>query len=107
MNCNYDANRKIVQRTPYSVPPLKIWRASGRRATNMEAFMKTTKLIIGLVLLILSMGYLYKPNLILRLNDWGKRYIFNDLWVINYRWKTGVLFLVLSLIALYMGITAS
>jgi len=67
--------------------------------------MKTAKVIIGIVLLMLSLGYLYRPSSILKLNDWGKRYIFNDAWVLNYRWKTGVLFLVLALIALYMGIT--
>jgi hypothetical protein len=66
--------------------------------------MKVTKIIIGLILLITSLGYLYRPSFILRINDWGKRYIFNDLWVLSYRWKTGVLFLVLALIALFMGL---
>ncbi len=68
--------------------------------------MKAAKIIIGIILLLISMGFLYKPDTIMKINDLARRYIFNDVWVLSHRGKTGVLFFVLALIALYMGVTA-
>ncbi len=68
--------------------------------------MREVKIFIGIILLFISIGYLYRPNFIIRINEWGRKYIFNDVWVLSHRWEIGGFFLVLSLIALYMGITS-
>ncbi|MFH1784367.1 MAG: hypothetical protein ABH868_05685 [bacterium] len=67
--------------------------------------MKALKIVLGLFLLVASMGFLYRPNIIMKINEIGRDYIFNDVWVISHRWKVGVLLFVMSLIALYMGMS--
>ena len=66
--------------------------------------MKAFKITIGIILLLISIGFLYKPDTIMKINDLARRYIFNDVWVLSHRGKTGVLLFVLALIALYMGL---
>lgn len=65
--------------------------------------MKALKITIGIVLLLISMGFLYKPDTIMKINDLARRYVFNDVWVLSHRGKTGVFLFVLALVALYMG----
>ena len=51
--------------------------------------------------LIISLLYFFKANLVVKLNEWGKRVLFNDEWTIGYRLSVGVFFLIAS-IALFI-----
>ena len=61
------------------------------------------KLLFGLVTLMFSIGYLFRPDLIIKLNDWGRQFIFNDKYILKHRRQVGVFFLVLAFIALFMS----
>lgn len=66
----------------------------------MEIFM----IFIGLIFLSLSLGYLGKHKLIIKLNEWGREYIFTDKWLLTHRRTTGILFLVFAVICLYISL---
>lgn len=65
--------------------------------------MKILKLLAGLVTLLLSVGYLFRPDFIIKINSWGRHFIFNDAYILKQRIKIGVFFLLLAFIALYMS----
>lgn len=67
--------------------------------------MTTLKILCGIIFLLLGLGYLYQPNLILRINAFFRNYLFNDRFLLERR-KWGIFFLLLSFIAFYMGLTA-
>ncbi|MDD5260114.1 MAG: hypothetical protein PHD29_09135 [bacterium] len=69
--------------------------------------MKTLKLLAGLIMLMFSVGYLFRPDLIIKVNDWGRSFVFNDKYIMEHRRKIGVLFLVLAFIAIYMSVSTS
>jgi hypothetical protein len=50
------------------------------------------KFILGLSFLLLSIGYLYRPSWILRLNNWARSLLFNDAHILHYRRRWGLLF---------------
>lgn len=64
------------------------------------------KLLFGFVLFFLAVGYLFYPRLIISLNHFFREYFFNDTFIITRRRRVGLLFLLLSLLGFYMGITA-
>ncbi len=68
--------------------------------------MKTLKLLLGLIMLMFSIGYLFRPDLVIKINDWGRSFLFNDKYIMKYRRKIGVFFLVLAFIAVYMSISS-
>lgn len=68
--------------------------------------MKTLKLLVGVVLLLFSIGYLFRPDLIIKVNDWGRSFVFNDKYIMEQRRKIGVFFLVLAFIAIFMSVSA-
>lgn len=68
--------------------------------------MKILKLLAGLITLLLSIGYLFRPDRILKLNELGRHVIFNDSYVLKHRIRIGVFFLLLAFIALYMSFSA-
>ncbi|NIM02911.1 hypothetical protein GTN66_02000 [bacterium] len=65
--------------------------------------MRLLEILIGLLLLIISVGYLYRPTIIIRFNDWGRKYLFNDQLLITHRKKIGVVLLIIAIIFLYGG----
>jgi hypothetical protein len=67
--------------------------------------MTTLKILCGIIFFLLGLGYLYQPNFILRINVFFRNYLFNDRFLLERR-KWGIFFLLLSVIAFYMGITA-
>ncbi|GEM_PF-1607560 len=67
--------------------------------------MTALKIVCGIIFLLLGFGYLYQPRIILRFNAFFRNYLFNDRFLLERR-KLGVFFLLLSLIAFYMGLTA-
>jgi hypothetical protein len=66
----------------------------------MEAWIK---ILFGLLLLALSLGYLYRPVWILSLNALGRAYLFNDVHVLHYRRRWGIPLFVASSIFLFTG----
>ncbi len=65
--------------------------------------MRLLEVLIGLLLLIISVGYLYQPTIIIRFNAWGRKYLFNDQLLITHRKKIGVILLIISIVFLYGG----
>jgi len=69
----------------------------------MNAFFK---LAVGVVSLLLGLGYLYRPDLIERMNAVLREYILNDAYIALERKKWGTFFLLIAFLFLYMGWTA-
>ncbi|MBL8023090.1 MAG: hypothetical protein JNK54_02255 [Elusimicrobia bacterium] len=61
------------------------------------------KIFIGLFLLGISLAYLYRPTLVLRVNAWARMFLFNDSHLLHYRRKWGLLALLGSVLFLYSG----
>ena len=59
------------------------------------------KLLVGLVLLVVSVAYLYRPILVLRFNDWARTLFFNDSHLLHYRRRWGLLAFLGSILFLY------
>ncbi|MDE2040122.1 MAG: hypothetical protein KGO96_04230 [Elusimicrobia bacterium] len=64
------------------------------------------KIAAGLVCFALGLGYLYRPDLIARLNALIREYLLNDAHIALERGKWGMFFMLLAFLFLYMGITA-
>jgi tetratricopeptide (TPR) repeat protein len=61
------------------------------------------KLLLGLLFLLLSVGYLYRPAFVLSLNAWGRGVLFNDTFILLYRRRFGLFFLAAAVLFLYSG----
>jgi hypothetical protein len=61
------------------------------------------KLGIGFLSLLLGLGYLYRPDLIERMNAVLREYFLNDAYIALERRKWGFFFLLVSFLFLYMG----
>lgn len=61
------------------------------------------KLLIGFVLLGISLAYLYRPTLVLRVNAWGRTLLFNDSHLLHYRRRWGLLAFLGSILFFYSG----
>ncbi|MBI5209572.1 MAG: hypothetical protein HY927_06310 [Elusimicrobia bacterium] len=64
------------------------------------------KVIVGIVFLLLGLGYTYRPGLIQRMNAFLREYVLNDARIALERRKWGMFFLLMSLLFIYMGYTA-
>ena len=64
------------------------------------------KLAVGFVSLLLGLGYLYRPDLIGRMNAVIREYLLNDAYIALERKKWGAFFLLVAFLFLYMGWTA-
>jgi hypothetical protein len=62
------------------------------------------KIFFGLVLLLLGLGYIYKPGVIERLNRLIRETFLNDSYVALHRRNWGFLLLLMGGVLLYMGI---
>ncbi len=61
------------------------------------------KLLIGIVLLVVSVAYLYRPGLVLRANAWGRTLLFNDAHLLHFRRRWGLLAFLGAILFLYSG----
>ncbi len=68
--------------------------------------MKILKFLVGMVTLMFSIGYLFRPDLVIKVNDWGRQFVFNDKYILKHRRMIGVFFLVLAFIALFMSFSS-
>ena len=61
------------------------------------------KLGVGFVSLLLGLGYLYRPDLIERMNALLRDYVLNDAYIALERRKWGMFFLLVAFLFLYTG----
>ena len=66
----------------------------------------TLKIVIGLLSGLLGLGYLYRPDLIERMNAVLRDYFLNDAYIALERRKWGMFFLLVAFLFLYMGWSA-
>ena len=64
------------------------------------------KLVVGAVCFLLGLGYLYRPDLIERMNAFLRETLLNDAYIALERRKWGAFFLLIGFLFLYMGLTA-
>lgn len=64
------------------------------------------KLLVGTLFFALGLGYLYRPDLIERMNAILRDYLLNDAYIALERRKWGVFFLLIGFLFAYMGLTA-
>jgi hypothetical protein len=64
------------------------------------------KLAAGFASLVLGLGYLYRPDLIERMNALLREYLLNDAYIALERKKWGAFFLLVAFLFLYMGWSA-
>jgi hypothetical protein len=64
------------------------------------------KILVGLGSFLLGLGYLYRPDLISRMNTLIRETIFNDAYIALERRKWGLFFLLIGFLFLYMGLAA-
>ena len=64
------------------------------------------KLAVGFGSLLLGLGYLYRPDLIERMNALLREYLLNDAYIALERKKWGAFFLLVAFLFLYMGWTS-
>lgn len=64
------------------------------------------KLVIGILCGLLGLGYLYRPDLIERMNSVLRDYVLNDSYIALERKKWGMFFLLVSVLFLYTGWSA-
>ena len=63
------------------------------------------KVAVGAISLLLALGYLYRPDLIERLNSIIREYLLNDAYIALERKKWGMFFLLVAFLFLYLGLT--
>lgn len=61
------------------------------------------KIVVGLLSGLLGLGYLYRPDLIERMNAVLRDYFLNDAYIALERKKWGMFFLLVAFLFLYMG----
>jgi hypothetical protein len=61
------------------------------------------KLFMGILLLVVSVAYLYRPVLVLRANAWARTLLFNDAHLLHYRRRWGLLAFLASVLFIYSG----
>lgn len=64
------------------------------------------ELAFGAVCFLLGLGYLYRPDLIWRMNALIREYLLNDSHIALERKKWGIFFLLVAFIFLYIGLQA-
>ncbi len=62
------------------------------------------KLFIGVAATVLGLGYLYRPDVIERINALLRATVFNDAYIALERKKWAIFFLLVAFLFLYMGI---
>ena len=64
------------------------------------------KLFVGVAATVLGLGYLYRPDVIERINALLRATVFNDAYIALERKKWGAFFLLVGFLFLYMGLSA-
>ena len=69
--------------------------------------MTALKLACGAFSVLLGLGYLFRPDIIERLNAVLRETIFNDAYIALERKKWGAFFCLIGILLLYMGLSAA
>ena len=64
------------------------------------------KLALGVLFLLLGCIYLYKPNLVSRINSFARDFLFNDRVILLARKKVSIVFFCLSFVSIFMGLSS-
>ena len=64
------------------------------------------KIAVGAASLLLGLGYLYRPDVIERMNALLREYLLNDAYIALERRKWGAFFLLVAFLFLYLGWSA-
>lgn len=64
------------------------------------------KLFIGAAAIVLGLGYLYRPDVIERVNAVLRATVFNDAYIALERKKWGAFFLLVGFLFVYMALTS-
>lgn len=64
------------------------------------------QILVGILCGLLGLGYLYRPDLIERMNAVLRDYLLNDAYIALERRKWGMFFLLVSFLFLYVGWTS-
>ncbi|MDO9574378.1 MAG: hypothetical protein Q7I94_05220 [Candidatus Contubernalis sp.] len=59
-------------------------------------------IVLGVLMVIVGLLYLFSPGLLVKLNEWGKRTLFSDEWTVGHRLLMGIFFLLVGLFVLYL-----
>lgn len=70
----------------------------------MTAINPYLKIFFGLVFVLLGLGYIYKPEIIERINRLIKETFLNDSYVALHRRNWGFLLVLLGAVLVYMGL---
>jgi len=60
--------------------------------------------ILGAIFFLVSLGYFFAPGLMNKLNEIGRKILWRDKWTITHRIFTGIAFLVVALVFIWVGI---
>ena len=71
-----------------------------------RGIMVFVKLALGILFLLLGWVYLYKPNLVSRINSFAREKLFNDRVILLSRKKVSIVFFCLAFVTLFMGISS-
>lgn len=63
------------------------------------------KIFLGLFFILLGLIYIYRPNIVYKINDMIKEVLLNNSYIAMLRIKLAFLFILLGIILFYMGIT--
>lgn len=58
--------------------------------------------ILGVLIVIIGLLYLFSPMFLVKLNEWGKRILFSDEWTIGHRLLMSIFFLLVGLFVLWL-----
>ena len=64
--------------------------------------MHTIKFLLAVFFLFMGFIYLYKSDLVMKINLYARQFFFNDTYILLYRKKLGILFILLAIILFYM-----
>lgn len=67
--------------------------------------MPLIKIGLGLFLTLLGLGYIYRPDIIERINKLLRETIFNDSYIALERKKWGFFFVLIGIVLFYMGMS--
>lgn len=71
----------------------------------MMAIIPYFKLFFGLAILLLGLGYIYKPGVVERVNRVLKETLLNDSYIAMHRRKLGFLLTLVGATLIYMGVS--
>jgi len=63
--------------------------------------MHTFKLMLSVFFMFIGFVYLYNADMVMKINHYARQFLFNDTFVLLYRKKIGVLFILVAIIIIF------